>query len=419
MAFASSKIKYDTLYNTISFAFIGVIGLLINFFIAYFYSSTILGIFNLYYALFIFLSQLAGAGIHFSVLKNVSQYEGNKDKENSILLNGIISTAINALLWLLIIYGTQNLFLFFFTKEEYTTHLIYLMPAILFFVLNKVFLSYRNAKKQMKYYAIINGLRPILMLIFILLIKVMAIDAIYCVLTFLFSEFIIFLVLSIGSIHLLLKARISYNWINSHFIHGYKSAIGSVMIDVNTRVDVLMLGYFTNEIMVGIYSMASMIVDGFTQLPIVFRTIINPYITNYYYLNKTNELRLKMIYGRNLSYKFLTPLGLLIIGGYPLALYLFGFYNNYSTSILPLTILMAGAIISIGYAPFLMIFNQTGHPGKQSLVYFLIFSVNLVLNFILIPIMGINGAAIATGISYISLLIFIKILAQKTLSISF
>jgi O-antigen/teichoic acid export membrane protein len=191
------------------------------------------------------------------------------------------------------------------------------------------------------------------------------------------------------------------------------------MIDVNTRVDVLMLGYFTNEIMVGIYSMASMIADGFTQLPVIFRNIINPYITNYYYSDKREDLALKMIYGRNLTYKFLIPIGVLIIIVYPFALLAFGFYENYISSILPFALLMVGAIISIGYAPFLMIFNQTGHPGIQSLLYFLIFGINLILNYIFIPLIGINGAALATGISYISLLVFVKILTKRVLNLSF
>lgn len=419
MSITSTKIKADAIYNGISFICIGVSGLLINFLLAYFFDRTILGIFNLYYAIFIFLSQLVGAGIHFSVLKNVSQHEGTIEKENIILFNGLVSTSINAILWLTLIYNLESVFVHFFTKIEYTDLIFVLYPALFFFVLNKVFLSYRNAKKQMKYYAKINTLRPLLIVTFVLILIIIKIDPKMCVLAFVFSESIIFIILLATSFILLKKAIISLYWIKLHFIHGYKSAVGSVLIDVNTRVDVLMLGFFTNEILVGVYSMASMIADGFTQLPIVFRTIINPYITNYFYNNKKEELKSKIIYGRNLAYKILIPIGIVIIIGYPVTLYVFGFYENYNSSILPLTILIIGAMISIGYAPFLMIFNQTGHPVIQSFLYFLIFIINLILNFFLIPSFGINGAAIATGISYISLMFFLKVLLKKTLNISF
>ena len=136
----SKKLKFDTILNTISFGLAGVAGLLINVIIAYFYDSVILGIFNLYFAIFIGLSQLVGAGIHFSVLKHITQFERRIKVGRRILFNGLIATAENAILWLILIYLAQNVFKIFFTKAEYAQLIVLLLPAVFFYVLNKVIL---------------------------------------------------------------------------------------------------------------------------------------------------------------------------------------------------------------------------------------------------------------------------------------
>ena len=407
------KIKSDTFINITSFGIVGVSALILNFIIAYFYDSYVLGLFNLFYALFIFFSQLVGAGIHFSVLKNIAQYESNSKAKAEILINGLVSTLINAALWLMLIYSTKPVFTSFFTDEKSVSLIDFLIPALLFFVVNKVLLAYQNAIKNMRYYAFVNALRPTIMVVFVLVIVALKLDYKYIILTFLVSASFAFIVLIISTLSILSKGRLSLLWMKEHFKHGYKSAVGSVLIDVNTRVDVLMLGYFANEKMVGVYSLASMIVDGFSQLPIVFRTIINPYITNLYYQKRTHQLQEKLTYGRNLTYKYLVPLGIVVIIGYVLILNRLGFKDEYSESVVPMGILMTGLLSSIGYAPFLMIFNQIGMPGTQSWLYFYIFITNVLFNLILIPYFGIIGAAVATSISYVSLVFYLKLIAKK------
>lgn len=412
-----NKLTKDFIWNITSYVILGISGILINIILASYYDSEILGLFNLYYALFIFLSQLVGAGIHFSVLKSISQFTDSQDQKD-ILVNGLIAIILNAVVWLFFIYIIRTLFKGLFTKEEYIDLFIFLIPALFFFVLNKVFLSFRNAKKQMKFFAFFSALRPLLMVFSLGLLILFKTNPTKCITIFLYSEFILFFFLLLTTLKVLTGARISKKWILLHFNHGYKSAIGSVLIDVNTRVDVLMLGYFMNEKMVGIYSFASMIADGFNQLPIVFRSIINPYLTEGYFSKNKDDLRRKIVDGRNLTYKILVPLGFLLIIIYPLALKIFGYSDEYSGSNWPFAILLSGTLISIGYAPFLMIFNQTGHPALQSLLYFLIFATNLILNILLIPITGIYGAAIGTAISYALTFVFIKVLTRKYLKLS-
>ena len=70
-------------------------------------------------------------------------------------------------------------------------------------------------------------------------------------------------------------------------------------------------------------------------------------------------------------------------------------------------------MITGGYIPFQMIFNQIGMPFEQTKFLVLSFVWNISLNLILIPIVGIYGAALAVFSSFIFQVIYMKIRLNK------
>jgi O-antigen/teichoic acid export membrane protein len=169
---------------------------------------------------------------------------------------------------------------------------------------------------------------------------------------------------------------------------------------------------------VGIYSFASMIAEGFNQLPFVLRTAINPVITTAY-LKKSPSL-LQRIITRSVRkyYRYFMLLGVAVLIGYPIALYIFGINDKLQGSWTVLAILISGICLSSGYLPFQLIFNQLGFPALQTLFLFMYFLTNLVLNFILVPFIGMYGAAIATAIAYIFQIFYMKYLVKRKISIN-
>jgi len=79
----------------------------------------------------------------------------------------------------------------------------------------------------------------------------------------------------------------------------------------------------------------------------------------------------------------------------------FQFAINYNDAILPFYILIFG----IGYSSFLYwgsgLLAMTGYPEEFSKLMAVMLSINILGNILLIPIFGINGAALATSVSYI------------------
>jgi len=415
----SNKIKTDALWNTLSFGVTGLCGILVLLIIMKVYDSTVLGIFNLFYAIYILLSQFVGGGIHFSVLKNVAQFSENNEKIQIILSAGMVSTLLVSSSILFIIYLSRGAFRIFFDDKYIAGHIFLIFPALFFLAINKVLLAFHNACRRMVAFAIFSGFRPILWILSLFGFVFLSIAPYKIAVIFSFSEFTLFILLLTYSFKYF-DFRISkdiFSWIKSHILFGFKAVLGSIFIDINTRVDVMMLGIFTSDRFVGIYSAAAMVAEGFNQFSVVFRAIINPLVTTYKFNRSKAELANLIMKGRNLFFKIKVPLGFLLILCFPLFIRFLHLNPEYSQAWLPFLILMIGSLIRSGYAPFLMIFNQTGYPGIQSILYLLIFLTNFFLNFIFIPFWGMLGAAVATSISYVSLVFYLKVLALRKLEI--
>ena len=78
-------------------------------------------------------------------------------------------------------------------------------------------------------------------------------------------------------------------------------------------------------------------------------------------------------------------------------------------------ILSLGVGISAGYIPFTNLLQQSGLPGRQSILLVGMTITNISLNILLIPIFGIKGAALATAISWASLIYYLRQLSNPIL----
>lgn len=414
-----NKFNIDLLWNIISFVLIGVIGVTINILIIGYYENSTLGIFNEVFSIYILLSQFATGGIHLSVQKYIPQHSSEKSKTDTILSGAVIITILISSFFTLISYLLRDIPGEIFRNEDVTTGFTYAVPGLFFFSLNKVLLSFINGFRLMKSYAVFMAARYILMLAFLIALIAFNEKGSMTPAILSLAEFVLFLMLVIYCFRywkIKYSKEISH-WIKSHLKFGSKAVTGNILLDINTRVDVLILGIFSNESFVGIYSFASTLSDGFTQLPFVLRTNINPVLTKCYFEKGTGVLERVIKKSRKIFTRLLVPAGIISIFMFPVLVSLLGFNEKLEGGWTVFIILMAGIIISCRYLPYQMIFNQVGFPGIQSLFLFLFFFTNLVLNLLLVPSFGMFGSAIGTGAAYILQIFFLKILLRKKLNI--
>ena len=78
-----------------------------------------------------------------------------------------------------------------------------------------------------------------------------------------------------------------------------------------------------------------------------------------------------------------------------------------------LAILIGFMIVASFFRPFIGLLNQTNNPGIFSIVILTSVIINIILNSFLIPLLGINGAAISTGIVFLLESYFLLLMGKR------
>ncbi|MDP7319723.1 MAG: oligosaccharide flippase family protein [Bacteriovoracaceae bacterium] len=408
------KFRKDVSWNVVSFLVVGVSGILLNVLIGRYYGASLLGAFNINFAVYIFLSQLAVFGIHLSVLKYVSHHEHNDPD-----LELIVSSALYLVITTSLTVTTLSNFLTpllgnIFNSELVQKTWVPLSIGLFFFALNKTLLNILNGLRLMHFFAVAQALRYIFALLITISFILLNVDGSHIGFVISLSEIflsIILLTIVLTTVSLTSPKKCTA-WIVAHLTFGKHSIIGGIMSELNTRVDVLVLGVMVNDALVGIYTVALMIFEGFVQIAMILRNNYNPIISKLINNKELTRLADVIKSGRNKFYLVMLGLALTSFIVYPFFVKFF-IGPEFISSVKLYIILMTGVILSAGYLPFDMLLSQSGHPKAQSFYKSSVVLGNVLLNFIFIYYFGLVGAAIATCLVFLLSVILLKALAAK------
>ena len=239
----------------------------------------------------------------------------------------------------------------------------------------------------------------------------------YIFFSFLVPELLVFVVYSFLGIYFFSKQTVlSFKkYFKEDLYFGIQSFWGALFLDTSTKLDVLLLGSFTNMTITGIYGLIAVFSDIVIQYNVFIRSFFNPEITRIYYTNKIREFRsfLKSVIKK--TYLFNGLFIIILVGLLVLLIYNIPSLENYNSGVFPLMILALFFLLTSGYFVCFQLFGQIGLPLIQSYSFVILFLSNLFLNLILIPFLGMIGAAIATGISYLVFIIYITYSMKKYL----
>ncbi len=403
------------LWNAASYAVTGLTGLILYLLIMRNFGAAALGVFSQLYAVHIIASQAAVFGIHLSVLSYASRYSENGPVLKTILSSGVAAALPASLFISFLLYFGRSLAGEIFNSQGVADGLRFIAPAVFLFALNKIFLAYFNSRKMMRVYAVGNIVRAVFMLTISCAVILGDYSPKILPLLFLAGESAVF----IFSMAALFAGKqfnprsFSFEWIKKHIRFGIRVAPGNSLADANTRVDVLMLGILVRDTHVGIYSMASVFIEGFHQFANIFRISVTPLISEAWYGGGAKGLKKHIQKAVSHYYRVLVPAGLAVLFSFPA----FSFLISGKEFILyrwgVLIVLMTGALSEAGYFPFRMVFSQTGSPGIQTSFTMISFFSNVFLNLALIPLFGIYGAAAATAVSFFLRRIILKKMLRK------
>lgn len=413
------KFRRDVLWNILSFGAMAISGIALNALILAKYGPATLGAFNQVYAIYIFLSQFAVLGLYAPVLKFISQYSEDKKTCDEIFTSAIILGVLAASLatfvfWILSPWAGRLL-----DSRDVAKGLVFAIIGLWCFSLNKIFLAFLNGKRQMKAFAIFNTIRFLMLPASLVVLILLKLPGYVTPLVFSITESFLLIGLFFFSIRLFSFATFSQcrRWFLVHLPFGAKSLIGGGVSEINTRIDVLMLGAFFSDKIVGIYSFAAMLAEGLDQIPSIFKVNFNPLITKIVISGRLQELKrtIRTFLKKWMPAAFL--IGVLAVLVYPLAAKIISNDPELLAGRIVFAILLAGIVIKSGYAVFWELPTQSGFPGYQTALIITVSLSNIIMNSLMIPLWGMYGAAIATALSFIFGVFYLKFIVKKTIGV--
>jgi O-antigen/teichoic acid export membrane protein len=401
-----------------SFVVLAVCGLLLNIFVGLFFGTGVLGVFNQAYTFYILFGQLAAWGIHHSLLKYLSEHRDNQKMSRDIIFSGmflslLFSFCASFLLFVLRFPLSQLL-----QSPEVFDALLFVAPAVFFFALNKTLLSVLNAYERMRDLAIAQSFRYVVLVACIVVFALFDVSVVYITASFLIAEVLLFVVLFTWfACSSFVSARLSFVWVKKHFLFGTKVMPSGSIAELNTRVDILILGIFSSDVVVGVYSLAATFAEGIGQLAIVLRANVNPRLTRLFVKKKFTELHAFVYRYKMIFYGVMFVVLLMSALLYPVFLHMVFPGGDFDASYVLFLVLMGGIFLASGYLPFTMIFSQLGKPLVQTGYMLFVLLVNVVLNIVLIPSFDAFGAALATSISFIFSVFLLSFFSRKYLQV--
>ncbi|MGH8501848.1 MAG: polysaccharide biosynthesis C-terminal domain-containing protein [Gammaproteobacteria bacterium] len=167
---------------------------------------------------------------------------------------------------------------------------------------------------------------------------------------------------------------------------------------INSRADLLMLGSLSGPAEAGVYAVVARTAELITLPLMAVNTVIAPQVASLYRRGDVDRLQRLLSASARRMLIFALPLaGILILAGGPLLGLVFG--AEFTRGAFALSVLAAAQLINVGAGSVGMILNMTGYERQSAWGVAVAAALNVVLNFLLIPQFGIEGAAVATGIS--------------------
>ena len=405
-----SKFRSDLNWNLISFLIVALSGLSINLLITRYYGFKGLGFFNLLLVFFLVLSQLLSWGIHLSVQKLIPQYRRQAQLCRQLFSSALVISVGLGQLGMLLLYLFQSLPGRLMGDSLLREGFIYSLAGIGFSVVNRIFLSFLNGMRFMKSFALYSALKVLLLLFFLGILLVLEIHVVFLGLVFSLSELLLGLLLFQRTRPWLTPLGMARfrKLLRLHFWYGNRGMPGNVVTNFQSKIDIFILGLFVSETMLGVYSFAVFVADGFLQLFYMFRGLVNPIITHMFFDRSPRLLQRFMDRSIRRFYKLFLLLGAMLALLYPPFLLIFDITAQLQANLIVFYLLLMGVLLSSGYLPFQFFFNQIGMPQEQTRFQASLFIITSLLLLLLVPVAGAYGAACGLLLANLYQLIYLK-----------
>ena len=190
-------------------------------------------------------------------------------------------------------------------------------------------------------------------------------------------------------------------WSRQHLSFGLRSFGAAALTALNNWIDVLMLGHFSGDDVVGLYGLPATLTAGFYQVLVVLRNNYNPRLVAAYESGDLPGLESMIHRGKRVTYLVIGAAALLLLNAYPMAAAALDHKGTFMAGWPILAFLLAGIVAVAGYVPFSHVLMLARRPGIQTWTIVLTLTLKIAGNWVLIPVLSATGAALVTAACYV------------------
>lgn len=398
-----------------------LLGFGLNLIIARYYGARELGVYSIISSVFAITLILGVLGINTSILRllpeQIAKYSYNSAyylfwKTFKIVLISSIMLSI-------------GIYMFSWEIAEDIFHKTYLYPLFLLTAFIIIFQSLGNlsiasirALRNIKLYAFLQIFTPISQIIILVLLTVYFYQEFNAAYSLMISYVLTAIVAFYALIKLFAQKREKTDTVSpvrskNIVTISLPMMITTVMSFIVTQTDILMLGSMSSTESVGIYAVAMKLALLTSFILASVNIVLAPKISELYYSHKHDELQSVVQKTTKMIALLSLPIVVVLIVFGEFILSFFG--TEFVLGYMALVFLLVGQIFSVFSGPAEFFLNMTGHQKELNIITIICAILNIVLNYFLIPIYGIEGAASASMFS----LILMKIVALVYIKMNF
>lgn len=269
--------------------------------------------------------------------------------------------------------------------------------------------------KDIDFYNILRILFSAFPILFLVLLWLITKDALFSAMAAWTGAIAIVAVISFVQLYKKAGKRvgISIPYVKEAFSFGLRGNISMFANEVVRRIDILFIAYFLGAAQVGYYAVSVSVAEILLALP---DAIALPFLPIRMSMDSSEAASFSPFV---IKYVFLIMVfvcGITALAGKAIIFILYG--KDFFPALMPMLCLLPG-ILALSLYQFLKAdIYSINRPGFISIVSLITMTSNLVLNYLMIPSYGINGAAISSSVSYAAstLILFVFFLRKTGLS---
>ncbi len=413
------KFIKDVGWSFVSLGISALVHFILRIILARYFSVDEIGLYSLSFTAYSFGLTLSAFGINAALTKYTAQYREDTSKISALFTAGsVISLAIGILMGFLLYVISPFIANTFLHMPEMTNLLRIVAISLPFIALQKAELGFLNGQRRMRLFAFINIFQNIL---------VLALTIGFVVLGFELSGAVWGLVLpvvitSILASLLLRKYFTGFNiqryapMIKALLSFGFFVVLANTISTTQGQIDTLLLGFYMTEAEVGYYTTALIIIAGLRLPASAIQLITSPTIAAYWGNNDIKAIELLINRVTKLTAVFMLPV-VFIVGFLATDITVLLFGENYLPAALLLQILLVGLLISSIQASVGGTLASTAYVKTIFIIGIITLVFSVILNVLLIPYYGMEGAAAAHSLVTIVSAVINLLLVQKLVGV--